>query len=216
LGSRIPGTLLALAAALFWLSWLLMPGVGVTDPARIFALVASQRDAVLGSVVVQLLSSVLYVPSLLGIASDAKPGAGTAIRWGAGTLLIGAMGSAADAVLHLLAYAMTAPALDRPALLDVMAFMQGPGLRLLAPLILCFFVGGAWLSLALWRRGDVSRANPWCHAAAVAVAVAGGLSAARGLVPPRAVGLVALGLVAGAQLWAGLALAARAGRPGNA
>jgi hypothetical protein len=41
-------------------------------------------------------------------------------------LLLGAMGSAADAVLHLLAYAMTAPGLDRGPLLEVMAFMQGP------------------------------------------------------------------------------------------
>jgi hypothetical protein len=74
------------------------------------------------------------------------------------------MGSAADAVLHLLAYAMTAPGLD------TMAFMQGPGLLLLAPLILCFFVGGAWLSVALARAGIVPRWNPLLHGAAVGVA----------------------------------------------
>jgi hypothetical protein len=80
------------------------------------------------------------------------------------------MGSAADAVLHLLAYAMTAPGLDTGSLLRVMAFMQGPGLLLLAPLILCFFVGGAWLSVALARAGIVPRWNPLLHGAAVGVA----------------------------------------------
>jgi len=33
--SRNAGLLLIIAAALFWLSWLLMPGVGVTDAAKI-------------------------------------------------------------------------------------------------------------------------------------------------------------------------------------
>ena len=40
------GWLLSAAAVLFWLSWALMPGVGVTDPAQIFALVSSQRPLV--------------------------------------------------------------------------------------------------------------------------------------------------------------------------
>jgi hypothetical protein len=39
------GICLAAAAGLFWLSWALMPGVGVTDAGRIFELVASQRPA---------------------------------------------------------------------------------------------------------------------------------------------------------------------------
>jgi hypothetical protein len=40
-----------------------------------------------------------------------------------------------------------------------MAFMQGPGLLLLAPLIASFFLGGAWLSRAFARAGVVSRWN---------------------------------------------------------
>ncbi|HWQ35241.1 MAG TPA: hypothetical protein VNQ79_20515 [Blastocatellia bacterium] len=125
-----------------------MPGVGVTDAEQIFRLVASQRSLVAASVIIQLISAVLYVPALLGTASEAiftvsvncDPPAqallGTAseaitgqipgVKWSAGLLLVGATGSAADAVLHLLAYAMTAPGLDLATLIRVMAFMQGP------------------------------------------------------------------------------------------
>jgi hypothetical protein len=124
------------------------------------------------------------------------------------------MGSAADAVLHLLAYAMTAPGLDTGSLLRVMAFMQGPGLLLLAPLILCFFVGGAWLSVALARAGIVPRWNPLLHGAAVGVAGVGGALASAGLVSPRIVGLAFLALVSAAQVAVGVALWRRA--PGRA
>ena len=60
--SRNAGLLLITAAALFWLSWLLVPGVGVTDAAQIFELVARKRWSVMLSVVTQLLSSALYIP----------------------------------------------------------------------------------------------------------------------------------------------------------
>jgi hypothetical protein len=203
---RLSGKFLVAAAALFWLAWLLMPGVGVTDSERIFELVSSQRSLVAASVVVQLLSAVLYVPPLLGVVSDEEFGGLPAARWGAGLLLVGAMGSAADAVLHLLAYAMTAPGLDHRTLVQIMAFMQGPGLRLLAPLILCFFVGGGVLSFALAKAGVLPRWNPRLYGVAAAVAVVGGALASMGLVPGRAVGLLTLGVVSGAQVWVGAAL----------
>ena len=47
-----------------WLSWLLMPGVGVTDSAQIFALVERKRPSVMISVVAQLISAALTAPSL--------------------------------------------------------------------------------------------------------------------------------------------------------
>ena len=94
---------LTAAATLFWVSWLLMPGVGVTDADQIFDLVSSQRTLVLASVIVQLLSAALYAPGLMAAISRASDGAPAAVRRGASLLLIGAMGSAADAVLHLLA-----------------------------------------------------------------------------------------------------------------
>lgn len=203
------GLLLVVAAVLFWISWLLMPGVGVTDAAQIFELVGSHRPLVAISVVAQLVSAILYVPALAGALSDADLRGVRGVRWGAGLLLVGAMGSAADAVLHLLAFAMTAPGVDRASMVPVMAFMQGQGLMLLAPLILSFFVGGAALSWALAKAGLVSRWNPWMHGLAVGVAVLGGVMAASGLVPARVVGLAFLGVVSGAHVWAGIALSRR-------
>lgn len=203
------GMSLVAAAVSFWLSWLLMPGVGVTDAERIFELVASQRSSVAFSVVAQLLSAVLYVPALLGVVSRAEFGSAPSVRRGAGLLLVGAMGSAADAILHLLAYAMTAPDLESGSLIRVMEFMQGPGLLLLAPLIACFFLGGAWLSVALAKVGVVSRGSAHLHGVAVGVAVVGGALASTGMVPARAVGLAALGAVSGAQVWVGVALWSR-------
>jgi hypothetical protein len=203
---RKTGFLLFAAAALFWLSWVLMPGVGVTDAKQIFALVASQRALVAASVVLQLLSAMLYVPALLGMVSEAKLGCLPAVRWWAGVLLIGAMGSAADAVLHLLAYAMTAPGLEIETLVRVMAFMQGSGLLLLAPLIVCFFLGGGGLSHVLAKVCIVSRWNLRLHGIAMSVAVIGGLLATKGLLPSRAVGLITLGIVSAAQAWIGVAL----------
>jgi hypothetical protein len=107
---------------------------------------------------------------------------------------------------------MTAPDVESASLVRVMAFMQGPGLLLLAPLLACFFVGGAWLSVALARARLVSRGSATLHGVAVGLAVAGGAAASRGFVPPRAVGLAVLACVAGAQVWVGLALADLADR----
>src|SRR5262245_34924185 len=116
---RNTGFLFIVAAALFWLSWLLMPGVGVTDAAQIFELVARQRSSVMLSVVTQLLSAALYVPALLGTSWAVGHTSDSGVQWGAGLLLLGAMGSAIDAVFHLLAYAMTKPDLERSSLLQV-------------------------------------------------------------------------------------------------
>jgi hypothetical protein len=198
------GLSLVTAAALFWLSWLLMPGVGVTDAAEIFALVSSRRPLVLASVITQLVSAVLYVPALMGVMRDPEVGRDRWARYGAALLLVGAMGSAADAVLHLLAYAMTAPGLDRSALIPVMAFMQGPGLVLLMPLVLSFFIGGALLSVALARHGIVPRANARLHAVAVLIALAGWAWASSGSISPRFVGLAVLAAVSAAQAGVGI------------
>jgi hypothetical protein len=133
-------------------------------------------------------------------------GADAHVRAGAILLLVGAMGSAADAVFHLLAFAMTASPPAGADLVALMQTMQGPELRFILPLIAAFFVGSAWLSVALARRGAVSVGNPACYALALAVGVVGGSLAPRVGLFARAVGLAVLGLVAGAQAWAGLAI----------
>jgi hypothetical protein len=201
------------AATLFWVSWLLMPGVGVTDAGQIFDLVSSQRSLVLVSVIVQLVSAALYAPGLVAIVAGAGAAAPAALRRGAWLLLVGAMGSAADAVLHLLAFAMTAPGLDRASLVPVMSFMQGPGLVIVAPLIVGFFAGGVMLSRCLAAARVVSPWNVRLHGIALGVAILGGAAAGARLVSARLVGLAVLGLVAAAQAWIGIALSRRTVRP---
>lgn len=193
--SRNAGLLLIAAAALFWLSWFLMPGVGVTDASEIFNLVGTRRPYVMLSVITQLLSAALYVPALLGISHTSDRG----VRWGAGLLHLGAMGAAIDAIFHLLAYAMTAPGLERASLLQVMAFMQGPGLRLVAPFILSFFVGGVVLSIAFAKTRTVSKTSAYTYLVALGIALAGGAAASAGIVSSRAVGLSVLAAVSFAQ-----------------
>ena len=204
--SRNAGLLLIAAAVLFWLSWLLMPGVGVTDPTQIFELVAHKRGAVMLSVITQLLSAALYIPALLGISWGTGQMSNAGVRWGTGLLLLGAMGSAIDAVFHLVAYAMTMPGLELGSLLKVMAFMQGPGLRVVAPFILGFFVGGVFLSIALAKSGAVSKASAYMYLIALGIALAGGAAASAGILPSRVVGLSVLGAVSVSQALIGFEL----------
>jgi hypothetical protein len=201
--------MLVMAALLFWTSWALMPGVGVTDTREIFALVGAARGQVAVSVVLQLVSAALYAPALVGLVADSVLGRSIAVRRAATLLAIGAMGSAADAVLHLLAYAMTVPGRDLTALAPVMDFMQGPGLALLLPMVLAFFAGGAWLSIAMNRLGRVSPWSARLHAVAVVVAIGGGALASTGAVPGLVVGLTALAFVSAGQIWLGLAIGQR-------
>jgi hypothetical protein len=200
------GAALVAAAALFWVSWLLMPGVGITDAGRIFELVGEHAARVRVSVAAQLLSAACYAPALVGIVATRRLRRQLAVRAGAILLAIGAMGSAADAVFHLLAVEMVAPGVDRAAMLPVMARMQGTGLLYIAPLILCFFAGSAVLALGFLRAGAVPRANPGLLAAALALAVVGGPLASGNAGAARALALAVLGLVAASQAWLGLAL----------
>jgi len=194
------------AAALFWLSWLLMPGVGITDAGRILDLVGQHSVRVRASVVAQLFSAACYAPALVGIVATRRLRRQRAIRTGAILLSIGAMGSAADAVFHLLAVEMVGAGIDRAAVLPVMARMQGAGLLYIAPMIAAFFVGSGVLALGFARAGVVPRANPFLLVLAAALAVIGGSLAAGNPATARAVGLAVLGLVSASQAWLGLGL----------
>lgn len=206
MSSRIAGVSLISAASLFLIAWLLMPSPGVTDAQLILELVARRRGAVAAAVIVQLLSAVLYVPAMTSLISHSSLRLQTAAWWPASMLLLGVLGSVADAMIHLLAYAMTAPSLDSALLIPVMSFMQGPALILIAPLIVGFFTGGAWLSVVLAREGVVSRWNPRLYAIAVGVGVLAAVLARVGGASPRTLGLVTLGSVSAAQIWVGVAL----------
>ena len=184
-----------------------MPGVGLTDAQRILDLVGEQRGRVGLSVTLQLLSAACYAPALAGIAAEPGLGSDRHVLCAAILLLVGAMGSAADAVFNLLAHAMTSPGLDRTAVVPLMQVVQGPGLRFILPLVAAFFVGSVWLSVALARRRIVSLWNPALYVLALGGGIAGGLLAPRAGLAPRTVGLAVLAVIAGAQGWAGVAVA---------
>ncbi len=204
---RLGGGWLVAAAVLFWISWTLMPGVGVTDTRQILERVALQRDAVWLSVALQLISAACFAPPLLALSRLGHARGSRALRGGALLLTIGAMASAADAIYHLLAYYMTAPGMDQGALVPLMDAMQGPGLAILAPMLLAFFVGAATLAVGAARVGLASRVNPWLHALAVAVALSAPLSAKGNPPVARVVGLTVLGLISASLAGIGLGMA---------
>ena len=206
MNDRASGASLIAASVLFWLAWLLMPGVGVTDARQILERVALQRDAVWLSTALQLVSAACFAPAVVALGRIGRERGRRAIVWGAVLLAIGAMGSAADAIFHLLAYYMTAPGTDLDAMLPLMAHMQGPGLALLAPMLLAFFVGAALLAVGCWRAGMVGGRNPLLHAAALAVAFAAPLVVRVDRSLARVVGLTVLFLVSASLAGIGRAL----------
>src|SRR4029077_14075764 len=109
---------LALGAALLWTAWALMPDAATNDAAHILTAVAGARPAVHLSALLQLAGAALVVP---GLAAETAPDRRT--RAGATLTLLGAVGMAADAVYHQLAYAMTAPGIAQDAILPVMTQM---------------------------------------------------------------------------------------------
>lgn len=204
---RSAGVCLILASASFWVAWVLMPGVGVTDAALILSLVGAHRESVLASVVLQLLSAALYAPGALGIAYSLESAPSRLLRVGATLLVMGAMGSAADAIFHLVAYEMTAPGLEPSVFLKVLAQLQGPDLALLLPLLAAFFLGHALLLTALRKRGRLQRAGARLLFAAPFFLALGVPAIHAGLLSRRAVGLAVLFAVAGSLALVGGAMA---------
>jgi hypothetical protein len=204
--SRLAGAALFAAATLFWLSWLLMPGGGITDAGRILERVGQHPGRVRASVAAQLFSAACYAPALVGIVATRRLRRQRAARAGAILLSIGAMGSAADAVFHLLAVEMVGAGIDRAAVLPVMERMQGAELVMIAPLIAAFFLGSGVLALGFSRAGVVPPGNPLLIVLALALAVIGGPLAAGNPGAARALGLTVLGLVSASQAWLGLGL----------
>jgi hypothetical protein len=196
------GVWLIVASSAFWLSWLLMPGVGVTDTATIFRLVGEHRSSVYASVVLQLLSAAAYAPGIVGIAASAAPPRGA--RAGGTLVAIGAMGSAADAIFHLVAYEMTAPNLAPETVAPVMRRLQGPDLALLLPFVAAFFLGHVLLVRAFRGSGPLARLGNRILLAAPAIVVVGGFLVRLGLVPGRVVGLGLLAAISGSLAMVGL------------
>ncbi|RIL05390.1 MAG: hypothetical protein DCC71_10680 [Proteobacteria bacterium] len=210
--SGASGLWLVFASLGFWLSWVLMPGVGLTDAAEILERVGARRTDVLASVALQLASAAAYAPGLAGILCSAAARASNLLWTGCALLLIGAMGSAADAIFHLVAFEMTAPGVAPDAVLPVMRRLQGADLVLLLPFVAAFFAGHAVLLVGARRIALVGALAPRLLALAPGVALVGALASRSGVVSGRVVGLAALGLVSASLAVLGLTIA-RAARP---
>ena len=153
--NRLTGMSLVVAAALFWAAWVLMPGVGIVDP-RAYLRASSPRSAdwCWPRWCCSWSRPPLYAPGVVGLVADSPLGGqrGGADR-SATLLAVGAMGSAADAVLHLLAFAMTAPGLDPEAQVAGDGVHAGPGL-------------GCWSRRCCWRSSPAGRGCRWRSARA--------------------------------------------------
>lgn len=205
-GSGNAGRLLVTAAAAFWLGWLLMPGVGITDAAQILELVARHRTDVVVSSVLHLVAAAALALAIPGLARWRPPQAERFVSLAAALLAVGACAIAADAIFHFAAYEMAQPSADRQEMTVVMQRLQTRDLPFVMPGILSWFLGAGALAGGASRAGLVSRWNPRLHGIALAVAVIGGT-----LLGPlgwaRAVGLAVLGLVSASLAWVGAELA---------
>jgi hypothetical protein len=196
---RLAGCALVAGAICIWIAWALMPDAATNDASVILTAVAASRGKVHASALLQLLGAALVVP---GLVAEGAPERGT--RAGVVVLLWGAMGMAADAVYHQLAFEMTAPGVARSAVLPVMTKMQLEDLRPLVPLILAFVVGAVVLGVQRSRRRVGS---PWAARllmAPVATVPLGILAVLTLGVPRRVVALVTLGVICAGLVAVGL------------
>ena len=200
------GPSLLAAAIIFWISWTLMPGVGITDASRILTLVAAQPNRVLFSSVLQLLSAALLALAIPGLARRFPPSRNPWAAAGAALLAVGACGDAADAIYHQVAYEMAAAGVDRAAMILPFQRMQTVDLRYLLPMIAAFFLGCVALSLGATREKLVPKWNPLLYALAVELAIISGPVASAFHTTSRTIGLGILGLWSASLAWVGLAL----------
>jgi hypothetical protein len=203
---RVAGTFLILAAILFWVSWLLMPGVGITDANKILNLVSQHRLSVAISSGLQLASSAFFAPAMLGIYQFGVAKNTRISFYSSVLMLIGSMGVAADAIFHLLAYEMTHPGTDITQMLPLMRRMQETDLLFIMPMIIAFFVGSIMMAIDAARLQVVSLWNPALYLLAIIVAIVGSQLATRQLIPPRLVGLTVLLLLSTSLAWIGYGL----------
>jgi hypothetical protein len=88
----------ASGAIMFWISWALMPGVGIMDAARILELVGTQPDRLLLSSILQLGSAALFALAVLGLARRFPRSRNAWAAVGSSLLAVGACGDTADAI----------------------------------------------------------------------------------------------------------------------
>ena len=198
------GWLLIFAAITFWISWFLMPDPGTTDTQYILSAVKEVRMSVLCSVIIQIISSVLYVIALFKLAQFIHP-LKKIILTGMVLFCIGAMGLCADAFFHLLAYFMTDSSVNiQQDVIRVMEFMQTAGVIFLIPLLLPLFIGSLVVAIGLQRRMMISKTATVLFITAFAIGIIGGISTnAMHYTIPR-LSIITLAVFAGGQISIGI------------
>jgi hypothetical protein len=197
------GAALAAGAGCIFAAWCLMPDAATNDARHILVAVAGARSRVHASALLQLLGAALLVPGLVAEARDRR-----STTLGVVLTLWGAVGMAADAVFHQLAYEMTAPGVVADAVLPVMTKMQTTELAPHLPLLFAFLIGPVLLGWQLRRGG--SPTLPAALLMAPAATLPLGILAARLLgLPKRAVALMLLGEICLGLAILGLAVSQR-------
>jgi len=202
----LTGMLLILAAFTFLLSWWLMPDPGTTDTSHILQIVKQSRTAVVASVIIQILSSILYILAMLMIVKIISPERTTMA--GITLLAIGAMGLCSDAFFHLLAWFMTDNSVTiQKDVIQVMTFMQTDALLFLVPILLPLLFGSLVLAMGLNKQKIISNKSKIVFTTAFVIGI---LSAAAGKFhlyngPSPVFGILAL--FAGGQILMGIEFA---------
>jgi len=203
---NLTGYLLIAAAITFWVSWFLMPDPGTTDADHILKIVKASRVSVLSSVITQIISSVLYVVALFGLATHKSLQTKMQLT-GIILLAIGAMGLCADAFFHLLAFFMTDDSVNIQAdVLSVMKFMQTTGVAFLLPLLLPLFVGSLVLAIGMRAHVKISTSATVMFIVAFSIGIIGGLSSNVFHYTMPGLSLVVLALFAAGQVVIGFEL----------
>jgi len=202
----IAGSLFILAAITFIISWYLMPDPGTTDTIHILKIVKEERTSVLSSIIVQIISSVLYISALLVLMQPDLTKKRISIT---GTILlgIGALGLCADAFFHLLAYYMTDTSVNiQQDVVTVMNFMQTEALAFLVPLLLPLFIGSLVLSFNLAKLEIISKKSAWYISTAFLIGIISAIAANTGLYNGSIPVMTILGVFAIGQMIAGFEL----------
>jgi hypothetical protein len=160
------GGLIICAAIGFFISWMLMPDPGTTNTVHILGLVKQSRSQVMCSVVIQIITCVLYIVALFLVTQISFPIRKVSLL-GICLIGVGILGLCSDAFFHLLAWFMTDDSVTtQKDVVRVMEFMQSDGLRFLIPLLLPFFIGGLILGVGLTQQKVISKISALVTSAA--------------------------------------------------
>jgi len=172
---KTTGLLFIFAAITFWTAWFLMPDQGTADTLHILTIVRQTRDSVFCSAIIQIISSVAFIPALFFLGLN-LPGSKSITVWGLILFAIGAMGMCMDAFFHLFAFYMTDPIITiQSDIVNLMEFVQTKGVIVLVPLLLPFFIGTLLLTIGLSKQLVISRTSSLICFAALTIGIIGGV-----------------------------------------